>query len=340
MPLQLSECRRLLEGVFCRPDLPEELRSKFTRWMLDHENDPMLRQAMLEIWSELPDNPEELSLDGLQRLLHHIDNGAAALSPTRRHRIATWMRRPIVAAAMTAAVFTAGWFASRLLTTTRESMAQEILLVTAPGSTGHHILPDGTEVWLNSDSRLTYTGDFNRADRKVKLSGEAYFEVARDTGRPFSVALDSLQVEVTGTAFDAINYPFAPVQIALRRGSVSIIGIGHDMAVAMEPDQIVTRRRGMTEISVTQTESENYCGWMARKLTFDNRRLADILTNIERRYAVSIDAAPGIDMEKRLSLTIGGETFEETARLLQLLLPIEIQSRGNNVTIRPSRRRS
>lgn len=339
MPLQLSECRRLLEGVFCRPDLPEELRSKFTRWMLDHENDPMLREAMLEIWTELPDNPDALSLDGLQRLLRHIDNGASQPSPERRRRISARVLRPLAAAALTAVVFSAGWFGSRLLNAYAEGSAQETVLVTATGSTGHHILSDGTEVWLNSDSRLCYNGDFNRADRKVRLSGEAYFEVAHDTSRPFNVALDSIEVEVTGTAFDAINYPFAPVQIALRRGSVNIIGIGHDMAVAMKPDQIVTRRRGMTEISVAETESENYCGWMARKLTFDNRRLADILTNIERRYAVNIDVAPGIDLEKRLSLTIGGETFEETAHLLQMLLPVEVKSRGNNVSIRPSRRR-
>lgn len=335
MPLPLSDCRRIIEGVFCRPDLPEDLRAKFTKWMLGHENDPALRQVMLEIWSAIPENQGEIPVEGLRRLLHEVDpisdNPAPAYKKSLFHR----MRRPLAAAAAVAIVFTAGWMAQRFLSPARSLDAPSTtILVSAPESKGRYVLPDGTEVWLNFDSRLSYNSDFNSKDRSVTLSGEAYFDVAHDAEKPFTVELDSLRVEVTGTAFDAINYPFAPVQVALRRGSVNITGIGHDLAVTMTPDQIVTRVRGLSDISVSQTESENYCGWMARKLIFDNRRLADILTNIERRYAMTIEVDPGVNLEKRLSLTIGDETFEETASLLELLLSVEIKTDGNNATLR------
>lgn len=333
MPLQMSDCRRILEGVFCRPDLPEDLRHRFTRWMLGHENDPVLRRAMLEMWEKTPATSDTPSAEGLRRLLHEVDplSGSQTRGKGFLHRI----YRPVAAAAAVAAVFSAGWFAPSLLGEAGDRDAlDKTILVSAPESKGHYILPDGTEVWLNSDSRLSYSGDFNRSARAVTLEGEAYFDVAHDETRPFTVALDSLVVEVTGTAFDAINYPFAQVQVALRRGSVSVSGIGDDMALNMTPDQIVTRLRGLPNISVAQTESENYCGWMACKLTFDNRRLADIITNLERRYAVSIEVGPGINLEKRLSLTIGDETFEETASLLEILLSVDFETKGSNVTMR------
>ena len=339
MPLQMSDCRHILEGVFCRPDLPEELRHKFTRWMLGHENDPVLRRAMLEMWAKTPATADAPSAEGLRRLLHEVD----PLSDSQTHGKGFLRRiyRPLAAAASVAAVFAAGWFAPALLGEAGgNTPLATTILVSSPESKGHYILPDGTEVWLNSDSRLSYSSDFNRSARKVTLEGEAYFDVAHDEDRPFTVALDSLMVEVTGTAFDAINYPFAPVQVALRRGSVSVSGIGDDMALNMTPDQIVTRMRGLSDISVAQTESENYCGWMARKLTFDNRRLADIITNIERRYAVSIEVGPGINLEKRLSLTIGDETFRETASLLEMLLSVDFETNGSNVTMRRALRNS
>ncbi len=341
MPLPLSDCRRIIEGVFCREDLPDDLRAKFTKWMLGHENDPALQQVMLEIWSAIPQNQSEIPVDGLRRLLHEVDPISDSQATACKKSFFSRIRRPLAAAAMIAMIFTAGWMAPRLLSSGSDrDVLSTTILVSSPESKGRYVLPDGTEVWLNSDSRLSYSNDFNSIDRTVNLSGEAYFNVTHDTSRPFIVNLDSLRVEVSGTAFDAINYPFAPVQVALQRGSVNITGIGHDMAVAMTPDQIVTRMRGLSDISVAQAKSENYCGWMARKLTFDNRRFADILTNIERRYAVSIDVAPDVNLEKRLSLTIGDETFQETASLLEMLLSIEIRSNGNNVTVRPARSRS
>ncbi len=334
MSLHLTECRKIIEGVFCRPDLPEELRHKFSEWMLAHENDHTLQQVMLEMWANLHDDPSEVSSDGLHRLLNDIKLLEGNSSKASRHgRIA----RYCAAAAITAVMFTAGWLASGAWFG-NDNTEPTTILVTAPGSTGHHILPDGTEVWLNSESKLCYTGNLDGAIRQVSLKGEAYFDVAQNKVSPFQVVMDSLQVEVTGTAFDAINYPFAPEQVALQRGSVNVTGKSSGMAVTLSPDQIVTRRRGTSEISVGSADCDNYCGWMARRITFDNRRLYDILTILERRYAVSITVGPHVDLEKRLSLTIGGETFDETTRLIERLVPIRFETSGNTVTVTICRR--
>lgn len=333
MPLSRTDSRNIIEGVFCQPDLPDDLRQQFAQWMLAHEDDPTLHQVLRDIWDALPDgNPAE-SAAGLRQLLLQVGSLDAAGGHGGGRRL-SGLRRALAVAAVAAAVFAAGWAAALALRGGHAPEGATTTLVASPQSPGHHTLPDGTEVWLNHNSTLTYAADFNRRDRLVALVGEAYFEVAHDSRRPFRVALDSMQVEVTGTAFDAINYPDAPVRVALRSGRINITGAARDIALAMSPDNMVTRQRGQSEISVVPVVSDNYCSWMARKLRFDNRRLGDILTNIERRYAVAIVADPALNLDKRLSLTIGDETLEETSRLLEMLLSIKVEIDGNHATLR------
>lgn len=74
--------------------------------------------------------------------------------------------------------------------------AEEITLLTAKGNVGEFTLPDGSRVWLNGESRLKYPAEFSGPTREVALSGEAFFEVSKDSLRPFRVNMDNLQVEV------------------------------------------------------------------------------------------------------------------------------------------------
>lgn len=331
MSNDLNDCRRIIDDIFCRPDLPADLRDRFAEWMLAHEHDDALQRVMLEMWATTTEAPGETSIEGLERLLKSVEADSNIGSAQRRdsHRPTLWWS---IAAAATlgGALFAGGWWAA-----SHVAPQGETLLVTAPGSTGRHTLPDGTEVWLNADSRLSYTGSLDGDVRQVNLCGEAYFNVAADREHPFRVVMDSLTIEVTGTAFDAINYPYAPEQVALQRGSVTVTSVGAQEPISLQPEQIVTRLRGRSDVEVVPAESMNYCGWMTHKITFDNRRLADIITNIERRYAVCFDIRPGVDLDKRLSLTIGGENLDETTRLLEMLMPIAIEARGNRLTIKP-----
>ena len=103
----------------------------------------------------------------------------------------------IAAAAVIAAVLLAGGLTTVLLS---KRLAQPVTVVTQLGERSQVVLPDGTKVWLNGESRLKYNADFSGRTRDVALTGEAFFEVRKDTLRPFRVSMNDLQVEVLGTA--------------------------------------------------------------------------------------------------------------------------------------------
>jgi len=97
------------------------------------------------------------------------------------------------------------------------------VISTKPGSKSKVELPDGTQVWLNADSKLEYKGDFSGKYREVSLSGEAYFDVVKDKSRPFLIHTSTIQVKVLGTAFNVRSYPAdKTTETALIRGSVEI----------------------------------------------------------------------------------------------------------------------
>ena len=99
------------------------------------------------------------------------------------------------------------WYSSEAISPPRRHShpKSEVTLLTAKGHVGEFTLPDGTKVWLNGESRLKYNAEFSGRTRDVALTGEAFFEVRKDTLRPFRVSMNDLQVEVLGTSFDAMT---------------------------------------------------------------------------------------------------------------------------------------
>src|SRR5690606_26694388 len=111
-------------------------------------------------------------------------------------------------------------------------------LQTPRGGQYHLVLPDGTHVWLNAASTLTYAISGAVQERLVQLDGEAYFEVARDPNRPFRVASRGQVVEVLGTHFNVNSYLDEPlVRTTLVEGSVKVIGSANQQSVVLSPGE-------------------------------------------------------------------------------------------------------
>lgn len=125
----------------------------------------------------------------------------------------------------------------------REHSAPDVIvqnqLITAKGSKGRFTLPDGSVVWLNSETKLTYPNQFADDRRLVSLEGEAYFEVAKDAKKPFVVQAGEIDVEVLGTCFDLDSYSSGEfVKTALLSGSVKISGKALKDPVYLKPDEL------------------------------------------------------------------------------------------------------
>lgn len=173
-------------------------------------------------------------------------------------------------------------------------------VVTPKGKQFSMVLPDGTKVWLNAASSITYPVQFAKNMRNVSVTGEVYFEVAHLTGPdhttriPFSVQSGDLKIKVLGTHFDVRNYPDEnEVKTTLLEGQVSI-SYGQDMDERrMHPGQQATLNRAKpNSLTFREIDANRAIAWKDGLFDFKDEPLDDILKEVSRWYNVTATADP------------------------------------------------
>ena len=163
-------------------------------------------------------------------------------------------------------------------------------LIIPKGTFYHLVLSDGTKVWLNADSKIKYPVSFGKDKREVSLHGEGYFEVAKDSTRPFIVSTDKMDVKVLGTTFDVNTYEDEGksfvvlveglVEVSAGKGESRIITPGHMAEVNMYDVQ--------AKIQVLKCDTEHYVAWKIGNFSFRNASLTEILKRVSRYYDVTV----------------------------------------------------
>jgi len=190
---------------------------------------------------------------------------------------------------------------------------------TTPGSKSHITLPDGTHVWINADSRITYDQHFTGKYREVHLTGEAYFDVAHDSARPFIIHTRSVDVRVLGTAFNVRSYPDEKTtETALIRGSVEVtLHNNPDKKIILKPNEKLVVNNSMLDDSVQQVSN----GW-------DNEPM---LTLSKVRYARA-DSSTSVEvMWVKNKLAFENETFERMVHELERWYNVRFQINNEKV---------
>lgn len=171
---------------------------------------------------------------------------------------------------------------------------------TSPGMTAKVTLPDGSEVTLNSDSRITYPEKFTGKTRNVAMSGEAYFNVAKDPRHVFEVSTPSqAKVKVYGTHFniDATS-DTKEVVATLEEGSVAMSYLSENGKWSerkIEPGQQIAYSPAAKSVRVSNTDVEVAVSWKDGKLIFRNTPVRDVLHMLSKRYGVTFDVRnPGV----------------------------------------------
>lgn len=194
------------------------------------------------------------------------------------------------AAAIAALMVVVSYFSYRGGQSQLEAQMSDIVIEAPQGSRTKLSLPDGTLVWLNAGSKISYSQGFCIVNRLVSIVGEGYFEVARNEQLPFSVKSENVQVRVLGTKFNFRDYPAdAEATVSLSEGSVamnSLKDVSKDQL--LKPGQRATVDKRTGHIRVEEYEVSNAIQWTNGRLIFDGEPLRDIVKNLERSYNVKI----------------------------------------------------
>ncbi|MEC3878110.1 FecR family protein [Parapedobacter sp. 10938] len=173
----------------------------------------------------------------------------------------------------------------------------QLALITPRGGTYQITLPDGTRVWLNSASALSYPSRFDGSERVVELEGEAFFDVSKQQGKPFKVISDGQVVEVLGTQFNISAYPDEPhTKTTLVTGRVQVASTANPgLPIAIAPGQ-QSNIIG-DNIQVTPVDTNQYIAWKQGIFHFESTPLHEMLKQIARWYDVDVTYKRGIPKE-------------------------------------------
>lgn len=165
---------------------------------------------------------------------------------------------------------------------------QDMIVLVEKGQKVNLVLPDGSRVWGNSDSKLSYGSRFNRKERVLSLEGEAYFEVMPDKERPFIVETVDLTVRALGTSFNVKAYEYEKnVYTVLMTGKVEVKSSFE--ALVLQPNEgiVFNRQTGNMEKSSVE-DAKDYINWRYNALTFKGKTFENIVLTLERYYNTRI----------------------------------------------------
>ncbi|MFN8243550.1 MAG: DUF4974 domain-containing protein [Ferruginibacter sp.] len=372
----------LLAKLITGEATPEE-REMLEELMRDNQAWKTTLENLQDLWNSVPVRPgadtprnEDAYLMHISRLKEVVPDFEESVTGTpsdidyfeytrKRSRTRKLVAYLAMAAILVAGIFVYPLFSSKSTASETASPVTVNEIKVNPGSRTKVQLPDGSQVWVNSGSKLTYSGNFKGSFREVELDGEAYFDVVRDPAHPFIVHTSGIDIRVLGTAFDVKAYKADPtIEATLIHGSIEVINksqpgtpkillkpheklVYNKYEVALEKDskdshdlradvkaasdayQFVIKplKQNLPDSNIVET------AWVYNKLSFEEERFGDLVKKMERWYNVKISIESDKLENDRLSGSFVNETVEEALKELQFLVAFRFTISNNEIRI-------
>jgi ferric-dicitrate binding protein FerR (iron transport regulator) len=192
---------------------------------------------------------------------------------------------------------------------------------------------DGSEVILNAFSSLEYSKNYGKEERRVHLSGEAFFDIERDEEKPFIIEVFETEVEVLGTSFNIRAYEeTGSIQVVVQSGIVkfstpdtSVVLQAGDRGVYAMDDKMIIK---------SVNEDVNYLSWKTRKLVFDNMELKDIVEVINKVYHSDIQIGNSELSNCTLSTIFENQSLEGVLEIITSTLDLEFEKAGDQYILK------
>jgi len=212
------------------------------------------------------------------------------------------------------------------------------------GQSSRIVLADGSTVWLSAASSLRYPKRFGDSLRSVRLTGEAFFEVAHNSDKPFIVHSGQLQTKVLGTSFNIRSFNSEnDIQVTVATGRVSVgwnddstndqTGFS-DPITTLTPNQQLVFNTNTQAGTTKAVDSALYTSWKSGKLIFENHSFKEIAQRLERWYGVHIHFSDEALKQIRFKVTFENNSLQHALQMLQAMEDFEFEMKNNQVWIK------
>jgi len=196
-------------------------------------------------------------------------------------------------------------------------------------------LPDGSTVWVNNGSFISYPEDFGVEDRSIILRGNAFFDVAKDSLKPFLINTGKLNVKVIGTSFDVYSFMDEPTRVSVKTGKVEVLHTKSKSKIeliANEQSSFDSLTNQMVKAKIGFDQSL----WRDNILQFENLRLNYVLKRIERKYNVRFKCTDSVLLQSRVRASYENEPLDTILSDLAFMINFEYsKNEENEITLNP-----
>jgi ferric-dicitrate binding protein FerR (iron transport regulator) len=311
-----DELYRLLRKRFTG-NISTEEETKLDQWIHDSKENQKTIDALSKVWQEKSAEPELINTEAQ---IDHI---------WQRSQISVYSKSidwnyiikiaAVVVLFVTTPLFVINWMQYTSTETTATVAIQKLIKSNPAGQKAKFYLPDGSLVWLNGASTVTYHTTFNETNRDISLTGEAFFEVAKNEVLPFQVVSGNITTTAVGTAFNVEAYPEDDqINVSLLHGKVKV---AYDQniedGILLDPGYQVNFNLVNEKIEKNAFDQNKVTGWKDGKLVFANAGYEEVLSKIEKWYGVTITTQGNPPPGWRLSTTYQDESLRNILRNLR-----------------------
>lgn len=214
-----------------------------------------------------------------------------------------------------------------------EKNASSVTVSADYGEKASITLSDGSRLWLNSGSSISYSEPFNRKARNVNLSGEAYFEVAKDEKHPFTVKTKEMDVQVMGTAFNVSAYDEEQlVSSVILEGQVKVTSSSGQTYILGANQRAIYNKKNHS-LSTDRVYASDFVEWKNGNLYFQNRSFDEIANTLSRVFNIDISFVSDELRSIRFSGTLSCSSIRNALDILSLTSPMRYRMNGTTIEL-------
>lgn len=299
------------------------------------ERDPSLKSELEEyrrIWESVGSVSEDVSYDmdaewsSLEPRLPGFNGASEKRAPGKARSLLYYTYR-IAAVLVLGLVLSLSWFYVNRIAGMEKVVARDEPMEV--------LLDDGTQLLVNRNSTIRYSKNFLLAERRVILSGEAWFDVARDSTRPFVIEAGEALVEVLGTSFNVNAYKESPVvEITVESGLVALSAKDdQDDLIVMKAGSGGTYHKTQKELTLVASSNPNNISWKTRELYFDGSSLGEVLNLLRRVYGAKLVIMDPQLESCTITVTFKDQSLDAVLKVLEMTLDLEITRSGDEIRL-------
>lgn len=311
--------------------------SALKKWLSDPKTQAEVETWLAEHWASSPESDSTVLIETVFQQIQEYEEEHQLKSGISIRRILKIYQR--VAAFLLIPIIGLGflyWSSHN-----NQSVGQYTETIAPRGQKSQIVLADSTKVWLNSNTKIKYPGNFSKSQRDVYLVGEAFFEVTKNEHRPFIVHTSGVNVKVLGTKFNVKAYPDEDkVETSLFEGKINLMfersNGQNEIQKEVLPGESFSYSKADRQLVPNGFPQEEIDGWKKNQLIFKDDTFSNLVRKVERWYDVKVVYDEKLFNDRRLTVELyEGERIERLLEIISRALSVDYKYEKGEIKLTP-----